>query len=76
MLLRRIIILLLIIIPLVVGCGASKDVGGRIEVVSRGLTWVVLVDTETGVEYITCDHGGTCMLVDADGRPLIADRYK
>lgn len=50
-----------------------------VEVYNQGLTNVVriIVDTETGVNYVLGSHSkangtGMTVLVDADGKPLVA----
>lgn len=35
--------------------------------------FVICVDNETGCQYISRSNCGTCLMVDADGKPLLYD---
>lgn len=43
----------------------------RIKVTEKGFNHVIYVDTETGVAYLKCYQAGVCVMVDAEGNPLI-----
>ena len=58
------------------GCGKSKndyitDETKIINTVESGYGYVVFVDTETGVMYVTVSDGGTCVMVNPDGTPKV-----
>lgn len=36
----------------------------------------VVYDSQTGVEYAYTPYGGVCLLVGADGKPLIYEGYE
>ncbi len=42
----------------------------RVQVIETGATYVIYVDTLTGVQYLRIYSGGVCVMVDADGKPL------
>ena len=42
----------------------------RVQVIETGATYVIYVDTLTGVQYLRVYSGGVCVMVDADGKPL------
>lgn len=52
------------------GCEDVNEVNDRFEVVGGDLTRKIMVDRETGVEYLQWDRGIT-VLLDADGNPLV-----
>lgn len=69
---------------LLAGCAsaeASDGASGRFEHTGSGIQSIrVITDTETGVQYLfVADHwdyagqGGLTVLVDADGKPLVAE---
>lgn len=69
-------LLLIFLTLLLVGC--SKDVkteevqqDNRIKVAEKGFNHTVYVDTETGVMYLKFYQSGSCVMVDAEGNPLI-----
>lgn len=69
---------------LLAGCGsaeASDGVSDRFEHTGSGIQSIrVITDTETGVQYLFvadcfgyAGQGGLTVLVDADGKPLVAE---
>ena len=34
----------------------------------------IYVDTETGCQYLSKSNDGTCLMVDAEGKPLLYDK--
>ena len=79
---KRIIAILgaVVMTVLLFGCGASRETTtARFRVTDDGDTfWTIyrIVDTETGVQYISVPNGGTCVIVDRDGKPLIANGWR
>ena len=74
---RVIAITILILLILAALCGCNET---EIEVVAdnerlwtleTGLMYVIYVDDLTGVQYLRTYQGGVCVMVDAEGRPLI-----
>lgn len=64
---------------LLFGCGASRKTTARFRVTDDADSyWSIyrIVDTETGVQYISVPNGGTCVIVDRDGKPLIANGWR
>lgn len=39
----------------------------------KGTPFNVYVDTETNVMYLISNYGGACVMVDAEGKPLLWD---
>lgn len=33
----------------------------------------IIIDTTTGVNYLSTNDGGVCVMVDAEGKPLVTD---
>lgn len=60
-----------------VGCDFNKselknsESDGRIEYVFNDGFAIIVRDTRTGVEYISRANSGTCVVVDATGKPYI-----
>ena len=57
------------------GCvdGETTEISNnwRVQVIETGATHVIYVDTLTGVQYLRVYSGGVCVMVDAEGKPLI-----
>lgn len=69
-------VLLIFLTLFLVGCAKETKAeeiqqGNRIEVAEKGFNYVIYVDIETGVEYLKCHNAGVCVMVDAEGNPLI-----
>ena len=43
---------------------------------NNALGVAIIYDSQTGVEYAYTPYGGLCLLVDADGKPLIYEGYE
>ena len=56
------------------GCGKAEASNHRLRVldVSPGY-YEIYVDNLTGVQYLSTYKGGVCIMVDAEGKPLIWD---
>lgn len=54
-------------------CGCVKAEAGiyRFQTLEMGLSYDIYVDTLTGVQYLQLNNRGVCVVVDAEGRPLI-----
>lgn len=70
-----IIILILLILAALCGCNETEievDADNeRLWTLETGLMYVIYVDGLTGVQYLRTYQGGVCVMVDAEGRPLI-----
>lgn len=72
-----IIIFILLILAALCGCNETEievDADNeRLWTLETGLMYVIYVDDLTGVQYLRTYQGGVCVMVDAEGRPLIWD---
>lgn len=72
------ITMLALLIITLCGCenraAAETNSSNRMQILADGLTYVIYADTLTGVQYLRVYSGGVCVMVDADGKPLILDR--
>ena len=75
---RKIAILAIVLTSLLLsGCVMNEQAviereEKRIGILYRESFVVIYVDTQTGVQYLASSYGGgTCMLVDEDGNPLL-----
>lgn len=52
---------------------AEADEPKRMQITERNLAGGlnIIVDTYTGVHYLCVANGGTCLMVDAEGKPLV-----
>ena len=70
-----IIILILLILAALCGCNETEievDADNeRLWTLETGLMYVIYVDDLTGVQYLRTYQGGVCVMVDAEGKPLI-----
>lgn len=79
--LKKLLIALIgvILVVFLCSCGrntVSKDIDGndnRMLVVYSDGFCIIYVDTETGCQYLSRSNCGTCLMVDADGKPLLYD---
>lgn len=62
---------------LLVGCGNSRTEcePSRFGIIDRGADYNVIVDRDTGIEYLITTHGITCLL-DHDGKPFVANGWR
>lgn len=69
---RVIAITILTLLTLTIcGCNKAEADNHRLWILDRGVSHVIYVDTRTGVQYIRVYGGGVCVMVDAEGKPLI-----
>ena len=47
---------------------------GRMTVIYNSGYAIIYVDNETGCQYFSRAHGGTCLMVDENGSPLIYEK--
>lgn len=70
---RAIVIIMLVVLLSVSMCGCQKAEAGnrRLWILDSGAIYGIYVDNLTGVQYLRINRGGVCVMVDAEGRPLI-----
>ena len=74
------IILSVLLVSCISACGyneSSSDTNGndgRMNVIFNDGFAMIYVDTETGVQYFSRAHCGTCVMVDENGCPIIYDK--
>lgn len=70
---RAIVIIMLVVLLSVSMCGCQKAEAGnrRLWILDSCAMYGIYVDNLTGVQYLKTNQGGVCVMVDADGRPLI-----
>ena len=51
----------------------AEENDGRMMIVYNDGVCLIYVDTETGCQYLSRTNCGTCLMVDADGQPLLYD---
>ena len=74
---KRAIAMAMLALLIITLCGcesrttAETNSSKRMQILEDGLTYVIYVDTLTGVQYLRVYSGGVCVMVDADGKPLI-----
>lgn len=47
---------------------------GRMVLIFNDGFCTIYVDTETGCQYLSRSNDGTCLMVDAEGKPLLYDK--
>lgn len=79
---RAIVIIMLVVLLSVSMCGCNE--ANEVEADNRRL-WVldaspryyeIYVDSLTGIQYLSTNQGGVCVMVDAEGKPLIWEGEK
>ena len=69
---RVIIIMLVFILTLSIsGCNKAEASNHRMRTLDGNLMYGIYVDDLTGVQYLQTSYGGICVMVDAEGKPLI-----
>lgn len=74
---KRVIVIILILLILAALCGCNETEievdadNERLWTLETGLMYAIYVDDLTGVQYLRTYQGGVCVMVDAEGRPLI-----
>ena len=70
------ITMLTLLILTLSGCGKAEAGVCRLRILEMGLSYEIYVDTLTGVQYIQLKDHGVCVMVDAEGKPLIWEGEK
>lgn len=80
---KAIIIVVLLILLFLSGCGSTYESpffyegsSGRFNVIESQPSYTIAVDTQTGVEYLMTKYGKVTVLVDKDGKPLLANGWR
>lgn len=70
---KRVIAITMLILLTFALCGCRKAESGtyRLRTLETGATYVIYVDNLTGIQYLRIPKGGLCVMVDAEGKPLI-----
>lgn len=70
---KRIIAITILTLLALALCGCGKAEAGtyRLRTLDTGATYGIYVDNITGIQYLRTYKGGVCVMVDAEGRPLI-----
>ena len=74
------IILSVLLVACFSACGYNKSSSdtngndGRMNVIFNDGFAIIYVDTETGVQYFSRAHCGTCVMLDENGCPIIYDK--
>ena len=72
---KRIIVAILLCVTLCAGCGKSDNEDNHMmEQLDNDFRCRIYVHKDTGVMYIRNNQGGICVMVDADGKPLIYEK--
>ena len=58
------------------GCTKAEASNHRLRTLDTGLMYEIYVDNLTGIQYLSTNQGGVCVMVDAKGRPLIWEGEK
>jgi hypothetical protein len=53
------------------GCTKAEASNHRLRTLDTGLMYEIYVDNLTGIQYLSTHQGGVCVMVDAEGKPLI-----
>ena len=78
---KKILIVLICVLLIVslVSCGWNESEidndrnDNRMVLVFNDGWCVIYADTKTGCQYVSRANAGTCLMVDADGKPLLYD---
>ena len=75
---RAIVIIMLVVLLSVSLCGCVKAEAGnrRLWMLDAGTMYEIYVDNLTGIQYLRTYKGGVCVMVDAEGQPLIWEEEK
>lgn len=70
---KRVIAITILTLLALALCGCVKAEAGiyRLQTLEMGLSYDIYVDTLTGVQYLQLNNRGVCVMVDAEGKPLI-----
>ena len=58
------------------GCGKAEAGNRRLWILDASPMYEIYVDNLTGIQYLKVYQGGVCVMVDAEGRPLIWEGEK
>lgn len=58
------------------GCTKAEASNHRLRTLDTGLMYEIYVDNLTGIQYLKTYKGGVCVMVDAEGQPLIWEEEK
>ena len=58
------------------GCTKAEASNHRLRTLDTGLMYEIYVDNLTGIQYLRTYQGGMCVMVDAEGKPLIWEGEK
>lgn len=74
---RAIAITILTLLTLALcGCTKAEASNHRLRTLDTGLMYEIYVDNLTGIQYLRTYKGGVCVMVDAEGQPLIWEEEK
>lgn len=80
---KVIIIAVLLILLFLSGCGSTYESpyfcecsSERFNIIESQPSYSVCVDTQTGVEYLMTSKGNVTVMVDKDGKPLLANGWR
>ena len=74
---RVIVIIILTLLTLALyGCNEAEAGNHRLWILDMGAMYEIYVDNLTGIQYLQVYQGGVCVMVDAEGRPLIWEGEK
>ena len=69
---KAIIIMLIVVLTVAIcGCNKAEASNHRMRSLDGNLFYEIYVDDLTGVQYLRTSYGGLCVMVDAEGKPLI-----
>ena len=69
---KAIIIMLIVVLTVAIcGCNKAEASNHRMRMLDGKLMYGIYVDDLTGVQYLLSNCGGVCVMVDAEGKPLI-----
>lgn len=74
-----VVLVSLLLVVSLCSCGfnsAETDTAGndnRLVIIFNDGFCMIFVDTETGCQYVSKSNAGTCLMVDAEGKPLLYD---
>ena len=69
---------MLVVLLVIVICDGKKVEASnhRMRTLDEDLIYRIYVDDLTGVQYLRTSYGGLCVMVDAEGKPLIWEDEK
>ena len=73
---KAIIMLIVVLTVAICGCNKAEASNHRMRSLDGNLMYEIYVDNLTGVQYMRTYKGGVCVMVDAEGKPLIWEEEK